>query len=110
MYLDPITKKTDSERALSTLLRKNLESEMKLLNVNEEGQLSNSDTELLATKLLKVAQEKSAEFGLEVQSIDVRGPFLASLQVPEKLRALEVPPRADNAFGAQLSNGIYHHY
>lgn len=105
MYVDPVTKKLDSERALSKLLKKHLESEMANFNVNEEGQLSNSDTDLLASKLLAVVKAKSSEFGLEVNSIDVRGPFPAALQVPEKLRALEMPPRDENAFGAQLSNG-----
>lgn len=104
-YVDPVTKKLDSERALSLLLRKHLEVEIKKFDVNHEGMLSDSDSDLLALKLLEIVAAKNAEFGIEVSSIDVRGAFPAQLMVPEKLRALEMPPRDENAFGAQLSNG-----
>lgn len=106
MYVDPITKKLDSERALSVLLRHHLQQEIKHFDVNEEGMLSNTDSDSLAAKLLSVVAARGEEFGIEVSSIDVRGAFPAKLQVPEKLRALEMPPRDENAFGAQLSNGI----
>ena len=88
------------------MLRGTLETEISKYSANEDGTLNESDKKSLNDKLLSVAQEKAQEFGLEISCVEMRGAFPADLQVPEKLRALELPPRDENAFGARLSNGI----
>ncbi|KAJ3203602.1 hypothetical protein HK099_001457, partial [Clydaea vesicula] len=104
LYLDPETNRYDSERVVARFLRKRLEEE---LNNFSGKELDSSTKSKLNSKLVDALRAKEGEFGLKVLDIDVRGAYDSSINLADKLRALDPPPVDENAAGHNLSNDYW---
>ncbi|KAJ3054587.1 Stomatin-like protein 2, mitochondrial [Rhizophlyctis rosea] len=101
-YVDPETNRQDSERAAANLVKKTFRREIGSLTL-ENNDLSASDKQALSEKILAALKKKADEYGLEPISVEIRGAFPVSEKVPARLRAMDPPPPAEDAFGHGLS-------
>ncbi|TPX36873.1 hypothetical protein SeMB42_g00747 [Synchytrium endobioticum] len=101
-YVDAESNRLDSERGAARVTRRILQTELANISLSN-GEISSSDKASIAAKITAALQAKASEFGLEVQSVEIRGAFPATSNVPDKLRALDPPLPAEDASGHQLS-------
>ncbi|KAJ3416679.1 hypothetical protein HDV05_000509 [Chytridiales sp. JEL 0842] len=103
LYVDPESNTFDSERAAAKVVRKVLESTIPTVSVGPNGSLPANVTADLSAKITSALKAKEAEYGLEVLSVEIRGAFPVSQNIPDKLRALDPPVFLPTAAGHNLS-------
>ncbi|KAI9331543.1 hypothetical protein DFJ73DRAFT_70447 [Zopfochytrium polystomum] len=106
-YLDPETNAYDSERAAARIVKKHLEQFIPSISVGGSSSLSSTDVSALKDKISAALKSKAEEFGLDVLSIEIRGAFPSSLNVADKLRALDPPPLLPTQAGHGLANDYW---
>ncbi|KAJ3244617.1 hypothetical protein HDU78_010723 [Chytriomyces hyalinus] len=103
MYVDPESNNFDSERAAAKVVKRTLEQNVATLSVGSSGSLLDSAASALAQKVESALKAKSADYGIEVEGVEIRGAFPASLNIPDRLRALDPPLLLDDQAGHGLA-------
>ncbi|KAJ3315520.1 hypothetical protein HDU76_002178 [Blyttiomyces sp. JEL0837] len=103
-YVDPESNTFDSERAAAKAVKRVLEQYVPSLS---SSSLSASDVSTLSEKITSTLKSKADEYGLDVLSVEIRGVFPTSLNIPDKLRALDPPLLLPTAAGHGLANDYW---
>ena len=98
-YVDAETNKVDSERAAAKYARK--------LLVKEVAAHDSFDQKTFSEKLLAALKTKEKEFGLEYTAVELRGVWDVEENVPDKIRAMEIPHPDFDAPGHDLPNDYW---
>ncbi|TPX31805.1 hypothetical protein SmJEL517_g04948 [Synchytrium microbalum] len=105
-YVDAETNRLDSERGAARVVRRILESELASVS-SASGEIAESDKASIADKITAALKAKSVDFGLDVTSVEIRGAFPQTSNVPDKLRALDPPLPAEDQAGHGLSSDYW---
>ena len=121
-YHDPALRRGDSESAVANLIQETITAELPNLTVPASGDISAQDVEGLSAKVSAALKAKEDTFGLKLIGLEFRmlylfhshhyigGAFSRETGVPDKLRALDPPLRADDAPGHNLANDYWSEY
>ncbi|KAJ1562205.1 hypothetical protein HK405_014768 [Cladochytrium tenue] len=107
LYVDPESNLADSERAAAKIVKKHLEQFVPSLSVGNSSSLATSAVEALKGDISAALKAKADTFGLEVLSVDVRGVFPSTVQIADKLRALDPPVLLPTQAGHGLANDYW---
>lgn len=106
-YVDPETNLSDSERAAARIVRRQLEQYLPNMTVGSSSAIASSDVSALQGRIAAALKAKADDFGLEVLSVDIRGAFPSTLNIKDKLRALDPPMLLPTQAGHGLANDYW---
>jgi hypothetical protein len=101
-YVDPESRKLDSERALIRRFQRKCAGMIRDMTLGG-AQLSAEQKTTLADTLLAAMNSRSEEFGLHVESIEIRGAVPVEEAIADKVRAYDVPMPDPEAPGHNLA-------
>ncbi|KAI8612791.1 hypothetical protein BC830DRAFT_1135167 [Chytriomyces sp. MP71] len=110
LYVDPESNNFDSERAAAKVVKRTLEQNVATLSVGSSGSLLDSAASALAEKVEAALKAKASDFGIEVEGVEIRGAFPSTLNIPDRLRALDPPLLLEGQAGHGLKADYWADY